>query len=174
MCQSLAMEVWVRVYGSQHSLYTFIICLNKNVGPGNNLKTNCKLIPIYCNLRKYEVSSLLLRGPVSVSNLTVTSAYLCISSCQLHISRQKVSYIILSSLISIITHTIAGIAAELCVLFSNSKSQPSTDSGFVGNLICPFAMAIWLPIDIQPTNAMLVTPPTSAPCSQKDKVINLI
>jgi hypothetical protein len=41
-------------------------------------------------------------------------------------------------------------------------------------LICPFAMAIWLPIDIQPTNAMLVTPPTSAPCSQKDKVINLI
>ena len=62
----------------------------------------------------------------------------------------------------------------LCVLFSISKSQPSTDIGFVGNLICPFAMAIWLPIDIQLTNAMLATPPTSAPCNQKNKVINLI
>jgi hypothetical protein len=41
-------------------------------------------------------------------------------------------------------------------------------------LICPFAIAIWLPIDIQPTNAMLVTPPTSAPCSQIEKFINLI
>jgi hypothetical protein len=49
-------------------------------------------------------------------------------------------------------------------------SQPSTDNGFVGNLICPLAMAIWLPIDIQPTNAMLATPPTSAPCSYKNNI----
>jgi hypothetical protein len=66
---------------------------------------------------------------------------------------------------------IAGNVAELCVLFGNSKSQPSTDVGFCGNLICLFAMAIWLPIDIQLTNAMLVTPPTSAPYSQKDKLL---
>jgi hypothetical protein len=69
---------------------------------------------------------------------------------------------------------IAGIIAELCVLFGKSKSQPSTDVGLVGNLICPFAMATWLPIDIQLTSAMLTTPPTSAPCRQKDQVINLI
>lgn len=75
------------------------------------------------------------------------------------------------SLISVITHTIAGIAAKLSVLFSNSMSQPSTDTSFVWNLICPFAMAIWLPIDIQLTNAMLATPPTSAPYGEKAKLL---
>jgi hypothetical protein len=41
----------------------------------------------------------------------------------------------------------------------------------VWNLICPFAMAIWLPIDIQLTNAMLATPPTSAPYGEKAKLL---
>jgi len=27
MCQSLVMDIWVRVYGNQCRLYTFIICL---------------------------------------------------------------------------------------------------------------------------------------------------
>lgn len=73
----------------------------------------------------------------------------------------------LCSHVAAVTHTVPGIAVDLTVLFRNSMSQPSTDTGFVGNLICPLAMAIWLPIDIQPTNTTLITPPTSAPCRYK-------